>query len=195
MANKPRKLKSGPAAMELVLLGTSVKRKKAKTAKSDEDSKARVNFDRLQGNESVDAVELLNILTEIKNGNFNVKMPINNIGLSGKICDTLNEIISNNKKLIKEFTKAQLSIGKEGKLNQRIVLPNAQGEWKTGVEALNALISDLAYPIREIDRVISAVAKGNLSQQIPIEVSDHLLQGEFARIAKEVNDMVKQLNL
>jgi HAMP domain-containing protein/signal transduction histidine kinase/CheY-like chemotaxis protein len=195
MANKPRKSKGGPASMELVLLETPVKRKKAKAAKSNEHSKARVNFDRLQGNESVDAVELLNILTEIKNGNFNVKMPINNIGLSGKICDTLNEIISNNKKLIKEFTKAQLSIGKEGKLNQRIVLPNAQGEWKTGVEALNALISDLAYPIREIDRVISAVAKGNLSQQIPIEVSDHLLQGEFARIAKEVNDMVKQLNL
>ncbi len=194
MAMKSNKKKKGPASIDLVIMDAPAKEKKAKVTKR-QSSKAQLNFERLQGNESVDAVELLNILTEIKNGNFNVKMPINNVGLSGKISDTLNEIISNNKKLIKEFTKAQQSIGKEGKLNQRIILPNAQGDWKTGVEALNALISDLVYPIHEIDRVISAVAKGNLSQQIPIEVSDHLLQGEFARIAKEVNDMVKQLNL
>ena len=145
--------------------------------------------------DTLDAAELLYILTEVQKGNFDVRMPINKVGISGKVCDTLNDIIGNNKKLIKEFTKAQTSIGKEGKLNQRIVMTEAQGEWKTGVEALNNLISDLAYPIREIDRVISAVAKGNLSQHIPIEQSSHLLQGEFARIAKEVNDMVKQLNL
>jgi HAMP domain-containing protein/signal transduction histidine kinase/CheY-like chemotaxis protein len=145
--------------------------------------------------DTLDSAELLYILTEVKKGNFEVKMPIDKIGVSGKVCDTLNDIIANNKKLIREFTKAQTTIGKEGKLNQRIVLNDAQGEWKTGVEALNNLISDLAYPIREIDRVISAVAKGNLSSHIPIEHSTHLLQGEFARIAKEVNDMVKQLNL
>ncbi|MES2681592.1 MAG: HAMP domain-containing protein [Bacteroidota bacterium] len=148
-----------------------------------------------EASEVIDPIELLDILTEVKNGNFSVKMPIDKEGINGKICDVLNDIISTNKKLTQEFTKAQKSIGKEGKLNQRIVLVGAQGDWSTGVEALNALISDLAYPIREIDRVISAVAKGNLSQQIPIEISDHLLQGEFARIAKEVNDMVKQLNL
>jgi HAMP domain-containing protein/signal transduction histidine kinase/CheY-like chemotaxis protein len=148
-----------------------------------------------EDSEVLDNAKLLSILMEVKNGNFNVKMPVDKSGISGKICDTLNDIIQLNKKLTKEFIKAQNSIGKEGKLNQRIVLSGAEGEWNTGVEALNALISDLAYPIKEIDRVISAVAKGNLSQQIPIEVADHHLQGEFARIAKEVNDMVKQLNL
>ncbi len=145
--------------------------------------------------EVLNSAQLLDILMEVKNGNFNVKMPSDRSGINGKICDTLNDIIGINKKLTQEFIKAQKSIGKEGKLNQRISLVGVQGDWSTGVESLNALISDLAYPIREIDRVISAVAKGNLSQQIPIEVSDHLLQGEFARIAKEVNDMVKQLNL
>ena len=47
---------------------------------------------------SLDANELLTILTEVKNGNFDVKMPIHNIGISGKVCDTLNEIISINKR-------------------------------------------------------------------------------------------------
>jgi HAMP domain-containing protein/signal transduction histidine kinase/CheY-like chemotaxis protein len=145
--------------------------------------------------ESLSASVLLEILTQMRKGNFDVHMPIDKTGMSGKICDTLNEIISINKTLVKEFSRARNTIGREGKLNQRIVLNDAQGEWKNGVEDLNALVSDLVYPIREIDRVISAVAKGNLSQQIPIEISSHLLEGEFARIAKEVNDMVKQLNL
>jgi HAMP domain-containing protein len=148
-----------------------------------------------ESHDEIDQLKLLSTLVEIRNGNFNVKMPVDKTGVSGKICDTVNDIILINRKLTQEFVKAQNGIGKEGKLNQRIILPYAQGDWHTGVDALNTLISDLVYPIREIDRVISAVAKGNLSQEIPLEVSDHLLQGEFARIAKEVNDMVKQLNL
>jgi HAMP domain-containing protein len=143
----------------------------------------------------IDPTELLTVLLEVKRGNFETRMPINSVGLVGKVCDTLNEIISNNKKLVEEFSRARNTIGREGKLNERIIINEAEGEWRKGVDNLNALISDLVFPIREIDRVISAVAKGNLSQQIPVEVSDHLLQGEFARIAAEVNDMVKQLNL
>src|SRR5687767_5145300 len=54
----------------------------------------------------VDNRELLRVLTEVRNGNFSVRMPIDEIGLSGKICDTLNEIISINEKMINEFTRA-----------------------------------------------------------------------------------------
>jgi HAMP domain-containing protein/signal transduction histidine kinase/CheY-like chemotaxis protein len=143
----------------------------------------------------VDHRELLKVLTEIKNGNFDVRMPIDQVGVSGKICDTLNEIISMNSKMMQEFTKAGNTIGKQGKLTQRIQLTEARGEWKTGVESLNTLISDLVHPTIEIAHVISSVAKGNLSQQMSQEIGGHILEGEFARIAKEVNDMVKQLNL
>src|SRR5687767_14000129 len=139
--------------------------------------------------------EVLRILTEVKNGNFSVRMPIDQVGLSGKICDTLNKIISMNEKMMNEFTRAGNTIGKQGKLNQRIELPNARGAWRTGVESLNILISDLVHPTIEIADVISSVAKGNLSKEMPLEIGGHVLQGEFATIAKEVNDMVKQLNL
>ncbi|MCD6062294.1 MAG: chemotaxis protein CheY [Flavipsychrobacter sp.] len=139
--------------------------------------------------------ELLKVLTEVRNGNFDVRMPIDQVGISGKICDTLNDIISLNEKMTQEFTRASNTIGKQGKLNHRIELPFAKGNWSTGVDSLNTLISDLVHPTIEIAGVISSVAKGNLSQQMPTQIGDHLLQGEFARIAKEVNDMVKQLNL
>jgi len=146
-------------------------------------------------NDHLDEQELLRVLTEVKNGNFDVRMPINQVGLSGKICDTLNDIISLNEKMTTEFTKAGNTIGKQGKLTQRIEVPLAKGSWSTGVDSLNTLISDLVHPTIEIAHVISSVAKGNLLEKMPEEIGGHVLQGEFGRIAKEVNDMVKQLNL
>src|SRR5690606_30066446 len=117
----------------------------------------------------VDNRELLRVLTEVKNGNFSVRMPFDQIGLSGKVCDTVNEIISLNEKMIQEYTKAGQIIGKQGKLNQRIELPNARGSWSHGDESLNNLISDLVQPTLGIARVISSVASGNLSQALPQE--------------------------
>ncbi len=143
----------------------------------------------------LDTRELLGVLTEVKAGNFSARMPFDRVGLSGKICDTLNEIIALNEKMTLEFTRAGQIIGKQGKLNQRIEIPQAKGAWIAGVDSINGLISDLVHPTIEIARVISSVAKGNLSQEMPLEIGGHTLQGEFAQIGREVNDMVKQLNL
>ncbi len=90
--------------------------------------------------------ELLTVLTEVKNGNFKVRMPIDKIGIQGKICDTLNDIISLNEEMMLEFTRAGNTIGKQGKLNQRIEVPSVKGAWSTGVGSLNALIADLVTP-------------------------------------------------
>src|SRR5207342_2963071 len=115
--------------------------------------------------------------------------------LSGKVCDMLNEIIALNERMISEFTKAGNIIGKQGKLTQRIEIPYSKGSWSSAVDSINTLISDLVHPTIEIAHVISSVAKGNLSQEMPLQIGTHKLQGEFLRIAREVNDMVKQLNL
>ena len=139
---------------------------------------------------------LLKILSEVRHGNFSVRMPIDKVGLDGKICDTLNEIISLNETLVDELNRARTIIGKEGHLNHRVTLPKyAKGSWSSGADSINSLISDLVHPTIEIAHVISSVAKGNLSQEMPLKIGDHVLQGEFAKIAAEVNDMVKQLNL
>ena len=116
----------------------------------------------------LDHRELLRVLTEVKNGNFTARMPFDQIGLSGKICDTLNDIISMNEKMMHEFTRAGHIIGKQGKLNQRIEVPTTKGSWSTGIDSLNVLISDLVHPTIQIANVISSVAKVNLSQQMPL---------------------------
>jgi HAMP domain-containing protein/signal transduction histidine kinase/CheY-like chemotaxis protein len=146
--------------------------------------------------DSLDTHELLRALSEVRNGNFSVRMPIDKSGIAGKICDILNDIITLNEILVEELTVARNTIGKQGRLNHRVVLPRyARGSWSAGADSINSLISDLVYPTIEIAHVISSVAKGNLSQEMPLKIGDHILQGEFAKIAREVNDMVKQLNL
>ena len=63
--------------------------------------------------EHLDERELLRVLTEVRNGNFSVRMPIDKVGLSGKICDIVNEIISLNDRMMLGITKAGNTIGKQ----------------------------------------------------------------------------------
>jgi HAMP domain-containing protein/signal transduction histidine kinase/DNA-binding response OmpR family regulator len=139
--------------------------------------------------------ELLKILIRVKNGNFSVRLPIGQPGAKGSIYETLNEIIDLNERMVFEFEKVGTNIGKQGKLTNRVVLDGARGSWGSCVDSVNMLISDLVHPTIEIAHVITSVAKGNLSQEMPLSIEGNPLQGEFLRIAKEVNGMVKQLNL
>jgi HAMP domain-containing protein/CheY-like chemotaxis protein/signal transduction histidine kinase len=139
--------------------------------------------------------EFLKILIKVKNGNFTQRFPTDQSGVKRSICDTLNEIIDLNERMVFEFQKVGKSIGKQGKLTNRVALDGARGSWSSCVDSVNTLISDLVHPTIEIAHVITSVAKGNLSQEMPLSIEGNPLQGEFLRIAKEVNGMVKQLNL
>jgi HAMP domain-containing protein/signal transduction histidine kinase/CheY-like chemotaxis protein len=139
--------------------------------------------------------EFLKILLKVKNGNFTQRFPTDQNGIRRSICDTLNEIIDLNERMVFEFQKVGKSIGKQGKLTNRVALDGARGSWSSCVDSVNTLISDLVHPTIEIAHVITSVAKGNLSQEMPLSIEGNPLQGEFLRIAKEVNGMVKQLNL
>ncbi|WP_207428393.1 HAMP domain-containing protein [Pedobacter sp. SYSU D00535] len=145
--------------------------------------------------ESLDLKELLNVLSQVKNGKLNVRMPVTQAGISGRICEVLNEIIDMNERLVTEICTAEKVIGKKGNLSKRIELPDARGEWAVGVKSLNNLITDLTYPTLEIAGMINSVANGNLSRQIPLEINGQPLKGEFLRIAKESNQMIEQLRL
>ena len=84
-------------------------------------------------------------------------------------------------------------VGKEGKLKQRAALQNARGFWAQKVESINSLIDDLVHPTNEAARVIGAVAQGDLSKTMALEVDGRPLEGEFLRNAKTINKMVDQL--
>jgi HAMP domain-containing protein/signal transduction histidine kinase/CheY-like chemotaxis protein len=143
----------------------------------------------------LDHQELLRVLSLVKNGKLETRMPLTPAGISGRICEVLNDIIDMNERLVAEISSAEVTIGKKGNLLKRIELPDAKGQWAHGVASLNSLISDLTSPTLEIAGMINSVANGDLSKQIPLEISGHPLRGEFLRIAKESNQMLSKLRL
>src|ERR1700726_1633992 len=137
---------------------------------------------------------LLKTLVSFKRGNFSVRMPVHETGLSGKIADTLNEILDLNEKMVSEFARISKAVGKDGRITQRASIGSVTGAWADCVESVNSLIGDLVQPSTEVARVIGGVAKGDLSQTMSLEVDGRPLRGEFLHTARVVNTMVQQLN-
>src|SRR5436190_943028 len=94
-----------------------------------------------------------------------------------------------------EIARLSVSVGREGRLRQRMSLPGATGGWAAEAESFNTLIDDLVRPTAEIARTIGAVARGDLGQQMDLEVDGRELKGEFLRSAKLVNTMIDQLSV
>ncbi len=124
---------------------------------------------------------------------FSVRLPEDVDGLDNEIASLFNEVVSINEEMTQEFERLSKVVGKEGKITQRGRVKNARGGWDTAVRSVNELIDDMVQPTAEVSRVIGAVAKGDLSQSMSVEIDGRPLRGEFLRIGKFVNTMVEQL--
>ncbi|WP_036168107.1 HAMP domain-containing protein [Massilia sp. 9096] len=144
--------------------------------------------------EQLDVKLLLSTLMALKKGDFSVRMPSEWTGVSGKIADTLNDIIETKQKMVEAVTEVSRVVGREGHLTQRAVVPGTGGGWSTIISSVNTLIDDLVRPTTEMARVIGAVAKGDLSQTMALEVDGHPLKGQYLRAAMTANTMVEQLS-
>src|SRR4029079_5854357 len=129
-----------------------------------------------------------------KKGDFTARLPIDLDGIEGKIADSFNQVVDLNQRMAQELERLSRVVGKEGKITQRADIGEVGGAWKHSVRCVNNLISDLVHPINEAGRVIGAVAKGDLSQSMAMEIDGRPLAGEFLRTAKIVNTMVDQLS-
>jgi HAMP domain-containing protein/signal transduction histidine kinase/CheY-like chemotaxis protein len=134
-------------------------------------------------------------LIALKNGDFSVRMPLEWAGINGKIADAFNDVMELNQRMARELERVSRVVGREGKIAQRANPGNFVGSWADSIASVNTLISDLVHPTKETARVIGAVAKGDLSQMMALEVEGRPLDGEFLSAAKTVNKMVYQLGL
>ena len=151
--------------------------------------------ERMSVEQILDAKELLNVLTAVKRGDFTSRLTVEANGIAGRIADTLNDIIELNEEMTRELQRIRKVVGQQGKIGERASLPMASGSWNTCIESVNDLITDLGHPITEVERVIGAVAKGDLSQTMELEIDGRPIKGEFLRTGKIVNTMVDQLGL
>jgi HAMP domain-containing protein/CheY-like chemotaxis protein/GAF domain-containing protein len=144
--------------------------------------------------DTVDAKALLKALRTMARGDFSYRLPLDQTGLTGELNQAFNNVIELQERLTKELDRIATVVGKEGKISQRATIGDATGGWNDCVTSINALVVDLVRPTSEVARVIGAVAKGDLSQSMSLEIEGAPLKGEFLRTAKTINTMVEQLS-
>ena len=142
-----------------------------------------------------DLSAILASLQTMRDGDFSVRLPGSWTGLEGKIADTFNAIVAANQQMAQELKRVGQVVGKEGRTRERLRFHEARGAWGDIEVSVNTLVEDLLRPTAEVTRAIAAVAQGNLTQTVRLDVDGRPLEGEFLRSANIVNTMIQQLGV
>ncbi|MGB9285479.1 MAG: HAMP domain-containing protein, partial [Candidatus Sulfotelmatobacter sp.] len=144
---------------------------------------------------SEDLSVILSGLQTMRDGDFSVRLPGSWTGLPGKIADTFNSIVAANQQMALELKRVGQVVGKEGRTRERTRFHESRGAWGDMEVSVNTLVEDLLRPTAEVTRAIAAVAQGNLTQTVRLDVDGRPLEGEFLRSASIVNTMIQQLGV
>ncbi|MEW6613518.1 MAG: HAMP domain-containing protein, partial [Pseudomonadota bacterium] len=138
--------------------------------------------------------QLLTALEAARDGDFSVRLRRSRTGLSSEVAQVFNELMAMNQKMANEIMRVGRVVGQEGRMTERAHLGDVSGAWRNSVDSINTLIGDLVQPTTEVARVLSAVAEGDLSQKMALEIEGRPVKGEFLHIGTTVNTMVDQLS-
>ncbi|MDQ1714413.1 MAG: hypothetical protein QOC60_358, partial [Frankiaceae bacterium] len=144
--------------------------------------------------EAADLENLVAALTGLRDGQFSIRVPAR--GPLATVAERFNEVAARHDQRTRDLVRISRVIGREGRMTERLdVDDHAESDgWAREAHAVNSLIDDLARPTTEVARVIAAVAEGDLSQQMALEIAGQPVKGEFLRIGTTVNTMVDQLS-
>ncbi|MFF7358051.1 MULTISPECIES: HAMP domain-containing protein [Streptomyces] len=143
---------------------------------------------------------LLAALVSMRDGNFRKRLTVSGDGVMSEIAAVFNEVADRNLHLTGELSRVRRMVGREGKLTERLETGACEGSWASAIDASNALVDDLVWPVSEVGRVLTAVAEGDLSPrmelrtQAPDDGTGHPLRGEFLKVGRTVNNLVDQLS-
>jgi len=136
---------------------------------------------------------VLAALIALRDGDASVRLPYHWAGVAGRVADAFNDVVQQNAAMAEELSRLRQVVGRQGKLKQRASLRETRGFWGQSIECINSLIDDLVHPTSEVARVIGAVAQGDLSKSMALQVDGRPLEGEFLHTAETINKMVDQL--
>src|SRR6185437_11479704 len=142
-----------------------------------------------------DLEEVLSTLVAATSGNFAARVTIDGKrGLMRQIAQKINRMVELNESLTNEIMRVERAVRRDGRMTETASLRGVAGGWSNVVNSVNSLISGLVQPSTEVARVISAVADGDLTQKMAMELDGQPVKGEFLRIGRTVNAMVDQLS-
>ncbi|GAA2821883.1 HAMP domain-containing protein [Crossiella cryophila] len=125
----------------------------------------------------------------VANGDLTQQITVNASGEVAALADTLNSMTGTLRTFAGEVTRVAREIGTEGRLGGQAQVPGVAGTWKDLTENVNFMAQNLTSQMRNIAEVTTAVATGDLSRKITVEVS-----GELLGLKNTVNTMVDQLS-
>lgn len=133
----------------------------------------------------MDAAQLQRLksaLAAMRDGNFRRRLTVTGDGVMAEVAALFNEVADRNLHLTGELSRVRRTVGREGKLTERLETGVCEGSWASAIEASNALVDDLVHPVSEVGRVLSAVADGDLEQRMELRTqapdgSGHPLRG------------------
>ncbi|HTV90192.1 MAG TPA: response regulator, partial [Stellaceae bacterium] len=129
------------------------------------------------------------VATAIANGDLSKKITVDVRGEILLLKETLNTMVDQLRSFAAEVTRVAREVGTEGRLGGQAVVPDIAGTWKDLTDSVNSMAGNLTAQVRNIAEVTTAVARGDLSRKITVDV-----KGEILELKNTINTMVDQLN-
>ncbi|MFZ3310660.1 MAG: HAMP domain-containing protein, partial [Xanthobacteraceae bacterium] len=146
-----------------------------------------VNF--MASNLTAQVRNIAEVATAIAGGDLSKKITVDVRGEMLLLKDTLNTMVEQLRSFAAEVTRVAREVGTDGRLGGQAVVPGVAGTWKDLTDNVNLLAANLTTQVRNIAEVTTAVARGDLSRKITVDV-----KGEILELKNTINTMVDQLN-
>ncbi len=147
------------------------------------------NVNSMAGNLTGQVRNIAEVATAIAGGDLSKKITVDVRGEILLLKETLNTMVEQLRSFASEVTRVAREVGTDGKLGGQAVVPGVAGTWKDLTDSVNAMAGNLTSQVRNIAEVTTAVARGDLSRKITVDV-----RGEILELKETINTMVDQLN-
>jgi HAMP domain-containing protein/CheY-like chemotaxis protein/signal transduction histidine kinase len=143
----------------------------------------------LAANLTTQVRNIAEVTTAVARGDLSRKITVDVKGEILELKNTINTMVDQLNAFAAEVTRVAREVGTDGKLGGQAQVPGVAGTWKDLTDSVNAMAGNLTVQLRDVSKVATAIAKGDLSQKITVDVS-----GEILQIKDTINTMMDQLN-
>jgi HAMP domain-containing protein/CheY-like chemotaxis protein/signal transduction histidine kinase len=147
------------------------------------------NVNMMASNLTTQVRNIAQVTTAVANGDLSKKITVDVRGEILELKDTINTMVDQLNSFAAEVTRVAREVGTEGKLGGQAQVKGVAGTWKDLTDSVNSMASNLTAQVRNIAEVTTAVALGDLSKKITVDV-----RGEILELKNTINTMVDQLN-
>ncbi len=147
------------------------------------------SVNQMAGNLTAQVRNIADVAIAVANGDMSKKITVDVRGEILQLKETLNTMVDQLRAFASEVTRVAREVGTDGKLGGQAFVPGVAGTWKDLTDSVNQMASNLTSQVRNIAEVTKALASGDLSKKITVDV-----KGEIFDLKNTINTMVDQLN-